>query len=672
MSSNQPPIHNPPESGVSTASDQSPGPSSTATSPTVAAALEQLAKPGVMDAADNQSTVREVAYPRQKLSGQPTGSNSMTPATYLREAFESLSKQYDALGISVSARVGAQTLQFSNVNVRVPAGQSAITDSIAQLLGECRGGTDTLVRTESRTDGTPEITYVAVPLGDNRDDEIVGTCALAISGISELETRVFVAELQAATMMIHNAASARMAPIVVAKPLVDGTEEKRLTAIARVSHYRDTTEFAFTLVNSIAQRFDFDLVTFGAVQGPTVVVTAVSGVDTIKSNSPGIVELQQVMSEAFDHGVRIQCNLQNQSDQHSVPPIHRHWARSNQSVVASIPVFDGDRCVAVISVRNAQPAGISDEQLNDLESNVSVFGPAIEVMKRSDRSLTDHAKSALRGTGRAAISPKTRSGIVGRLAIAAAVLFFAFGRLTYEPSTSCTIVPSNLTQCLAPFDMILAGVHVRSGDEVTAGTLLASFDTRDLDLEHAGLAAELNKARVDVRAAIAAGDAAAAAVSNANVDVLETKIDILDQRLKRCQVLAPTDGMVVEVDLNRRLGQVFAQGEKILAFAPTDAWSLDLQIPEHVARHIQSGQTGTFAAVSHPNQKLNYVIESVSGAASVVDGENVFVATAKIDGDSDWMRFGMEGVAATDTGKRPVIWIAMHRVWEIARLKFWL
>lgn len=228
-----------------------------------------------------------------------------------------------------------------------------------------------------------------------------------------------------------------------------------------------------------------------------------------------------------------------------------------------------------------------------------------------------------------------------------------------------------MNHSLAAFDMKLKEAHVRAGDRVQAGQILAAFNTEELELESDTLKAEMAKAEVEVRHAIDSGDVAAAALAKARVGLIKTKLDAIQQKITLCTIRAPADGMIVQADLEKRIGQIFPQGEPILSFAPMNAWEIELYIPEHIVVHVQNERAGVFSPMSRPDEGIPYRVFQMSGAAQVVDGKNVVVARAKLDRAETWMRGGMKGVAKTDLGKKPVRWIAFHRLFERMHHSFW-
>ena len=219
--------------------------------------------------------------------------------------------------------------------------------------------------------------------------------------------------------------------------------------------------------------------------------------------------------------------------------------------------------------------------------------------------------------------------------------------------------------------MRLIEKRVQAGDHVKANQVLARFDTVQFELERSQLEAERRLAEVEVRRFVQDGDAAAASLAKANVGVIDTQIAAVDDRIKRCIIRAPSDGVVIEANLSKRVGQIFPQGETILSFSPLDQWEVELQLPEYLASYVQPEQFGEFCTLARPHEKFDFQVHHVNASAQVVGDKNVFVAAASMEESRSWMRVGMEGIAKTNTGWRPVWWIAGHRLYEYARLGFW-
>jgi hypothetical protein len=87
---------------------------------------------------------------------------------------------------------------------------------------------------------------------------------------------------------------------------------------------------------------------------------------------------------------------------------------------------------------------------------------------------------------------------------------------------------------------------------------------------------------------------------------------------------------------------------------------------------VVSGLRGAFASYARPEDVREFRVSRVLAGAEVRDSRNVYVAEAEIGALADWMRPGMDGVAKVRIGRRPVWWIALHRVIDYLRINLWL
>lgn len=586
------------------------------------------------------------------------------PVPYLRACFRELTQRYRQIAFGIKGRCISDSLaDFAAIDGLTPDEIESLKHLINHNL-LARQGDKKSYLSGPHAIGSRQVYLTTVAIDRSEDLEVVASLCFAMIPQSKAELDLASAQLRA-----DLAAAVNLLPALQKSQAPQGDSSVDLTA--RVSRYESTREFAFALVNSLAQRYACQQVAFGVANHKKIKVLAISGTDKFKDSSPGIVDIQQAMEETLDANEMLAFQPHGMTATHKAMPVHTQWGSSTRTAVCSIPLMAGDKCIAVVSLRRDPTTGFGAAELAELDSVIGPFGAAVELAQRGERSLKEHFKeSAARGF-RSAKKPGTAAGRMIRTVVLAAALIFIFGWLPYKPFTPCVLVPSDLTQTLAAFDMELEEVFVRSGDRVQAGTLLAKFDTRQLELERSTLESQRDQAEVDVRAALVEGDPAAASLAKASSAVFAAQLAAVEQKIQNCRIEAPHDGMVVAADLDQKLGQVFPQGEPILSFAPMNSFELEIRVPEHMARHITVEQTGSFAPAADPANSVSYSIESISGSAELIDGKNVFVAKAKLDRSSDHFRQGMEGFASTYTGWRPIPWIVFHRAYEYAASGFW-
>ena len=503
----------------------------------------------------------------------------------------------------------------------------------------------------------PRLALVAAPFLNLKDGQLEGTITLIVSD----------SQGQAGQILSRLDALVAIVSAVSETPAALARIDREVNAIHNASSSSSPKEFAYSLVNSLCNRTQCEQVSFGLVKSQRIEVLAVSGVQQFKKNSPGIALQRQAMEECLD-AQKMVSSASELCD--GIYPIHTEVsAEAKGASVVSVPLLAGEEVTGVVTLRRSVSQPFSAEEAESLTQLAQPYGSAIRLLQRANRSLSSQVVSAGASTVRKNTAP-IRVLMWGGLA--AFCYWFGFCTMMFQPVFNSRVTAAELRQMSAPFEGKLETVLVQPGEKVSAGTILAEFDTRELRLELASRTAERQQSDVNVREALQKGLASEAAMHKAHSAVLTAEIRSIQARINRASIVAPSDGVVVQSDLDRRLGQVLRHGEPVMQFAPEDGWLLEIRVPDHSASYILASQSGTFAASTRPNEKLEFSIDSVDGSAAVLDEENVFIARAPLEARPDWMRTGMEGFAQVQTERKPVWWVALHRVIDWTRLNFWL
>jgi hypothetical protein len=460
----------------------------------------------------------------------------------------------------------------------------------------------------------------------------------------------------------------------VAKGGSPTTVSKNLEIVGKMAIYETCEHMCFALVNNLSQRFACEQVAIGLVRHNRVKLVAISGTDTFKENSPGIVDLLEVMEECRDVGELVSSQSAQQTRGSQQRPIHRRWASTTQSNVCSVPLKVDGLDVAVVSFRRPASREFTTDELGELAGTVEPFSTALELYERSRRNFKECLLDATRGAWKNAFNPKTRTGAVTRIVAASIMLFLIFGQLPYRPKCKATLVPSHQTHILAPFDCQLAEVFVEPGQSLKANDVMFRLDTSALTAERAQMVAEWERNEAEVRHYLSQGDAANASLSKAASAVASAKLAAAERKLELCTVRAPYDGVVSNSDLKRNIGQAFPIGQPLLTFTPMDQFEVELRLSESIASMVEAGCTGDFTSVANPSDSFECEVYAIDGSARVIDGQNVITAHARLHStvSMNGMRSGMEGVAHANVGWKPVPWIMFHKVIDYVRLNMWL
>lgn len=444
----------------------------------------------------------------------------------------------------------------------------------------------------------------------------------------------------------------------------DGAQlAKQLFKLGRAQSVR---EFAYVVANSLCNQFACEQVALGVVKHGRVQVVSLSGCAQFKSGSPGVVEICQAMEEAVDQEKMVGFPITGEP----AFPIHRKWStNAGACFVCSLPLFCDKDIVGVVSFRRSDQSSFRSDDVRQLEETLSPYGDLLSLVDRANCSLWQRIVDAAR-----LCFSKWRSPLRVAMSIVLLILFgwSVLGHMTYRPLCDAVVVASDLRHMTAPFEARLDRIYVRAGDRVQEGDVLVEFDTRKFELELETVRAESARTDVNIRAAIESGDASAAALHQAHINVLLAREAALLQRVEHARIIAPEDGMVIHSDFDNRLGQVYSQGAPVLQFATHAGWKLLIQVPEGVATYVRPNDVGVFASTARPNRKISFAIEQINGSAEVIDEENVFVGEAELQAAPEWMRSGMKGTARIRTRKMPPCWIMFHRAFDWMRLRFWI
>lgn len=564
------------------------------------------------------------------------------------------------------------------------------TDYLTPLSQEVISSSDAEPQMKRYERGDQKMTLLSAPVVDLQTGQPVAAVTMMFGG-GALREEVALPRLDGITAVVSAVLMARSAPVTrasvaaregAAAPARESSspttapeataEWQQHAALGKASQYGSLREFGYSIVNSLCGQVRAEQVFFGVVRQQRIVVEAISGTADFKANSPAVALARQAMEECMDHG-RVVSVQHAQLPEMEALSIHRQWStETGNACVCSIPLLEGTQTVGVISIRRTAANPFRSEELEKLQQMIAPYGSAIRVVDKASRSVGMQLKTAAGESARKTFGPGAwgRRLMMGCLAVA--MVWFLFGSMIYRPLCRTRVVAADLRHFSAPFNGRLKRVYVRAGQEVSAGELLAEFDTADLWMELNRLTRQIRSTQVEFRQAMEDDNLAQAAFNRSQISVLQAEAATIQKQIRESRIMAPSEGTVLLTDLEQRVGQTFAQGEQLLQFAAAGEWLLEIEVPDDIASYVSPEQAGTFAAASFPTERQPFEIHHMDGAATTVQDRNVFIARASLQSRPDWMRSGMEGTAQVTTVDRPVWWVALHRVVDWARLHFWI
>lgn len=276
------------------------------------------------------------------------------------------------------------------------------------------------------------------------------------------------------------------------------------------------------------------------------------------------------------------------------------------------------------------------------------------------RRLQDPTERVLRGTS---------------VALVVLLLYLLFWPAGNSISASAKLEGSVQRVLSAPLDGYLRNVHVRPGDVVKQGQILAELSDDDIQSSRLVIAAEINQHENAFAEAFARGDRGQVAMAQSKIVESKAQLELLDQQLARSRLTAPFDGVVIAGDLHQQLGAPVKRGDSLLTLAPGLDWRVILQVSESYVQDIKRGQTAHLRLAAMPGQVIPLAIERVTPIARNT-GEGVrYEVEARPKGVGAGLaglRPGLEGVARIDLPDQPLVWRWVTRSWNWLRMVWWV
>lgn len=431
------------------------------------------------------------------------------------------------------------------------------------------------------------------------------------------------------------------------------------------------------LCNALADRFDCERVALGWLEGAYVKVRAVSHIEQFDRKMAAVQQLETVMEEALDQNAELQVPLPEIASPAeavgAVTRAHAQYARQHGlGHVVSLPLRLAGEPEAVLTLERQHDAFDADA-LWELRLVADAVASRLHALHDRDRWVGARCGSAIKaGLGRVWGVEHTLIKLVA-LAVVSLLVTLATVQWEYRVEGGFSLRSHDLTFMPAPFDGFLRAAHVDVGDPVRSGQLLAELDTRELILEQAAAEADVEHYTREAEKALAVGALGDMQVAIARQHQAAARRALVAHQLQHARLVAPMDGIVVEGDLRQTLGAPVSRGDVLLKVARTDNTYLELEIGEADVHQVGVGSTGEVAFVGQPDRRYSVRVTRIEPAATLRDGNNVFLLRAEVDAPPElWWRPGMGGTVKLDAGERSLLWIYSRRTVRFLREVFWL
>ncbi|MES2890214.1 MAG: HlyD family efflux transporter periplasmic adaptor subunit, partial [Pseudomonadota bacterium] len=410
-------------------------------------------------------------------------------------------------------------------------------------------------------------------------------------------------------------------------------------------------------------------VSVGTVEAPgrATVVAVSPGADGVAGQSL-MDALAGAMEECAQAGAPVVHPLPEGSPPRRVASHLALARRDGLAMALSVPLASGTDVQGVLLLERRTPP-FSDKERKEVVRLATLLAPAWALLQTLEQPWWQRwTQQARQQWGR---SPAGRrvAWAGGAAALLAGLTALAVVPVDQRVSAPAHIEGTVQRALVAPTDGYLLAAHVRPGDTVRAGDLLAEMAREEMELQARKWNGELAQAEAGAGSALAGRDRAALVVQQARVVEAQAQLALSRQHLARSQVHAPFDGVVIEGDLSRSLGAPLKRGDVLLRVSPTDAYRLVLDVDERDVAQLRVGAVGQVVLAAHPGQRWPLQVTRITPVAAVRDGRVGYEVEASLPIDQPMLRPGLTGVAKIDIGQTPLAGQWWRDV--AARVRYW-
>ena len=430
---------------------------------------------------------------------------------------------------------------------------------------------------------------------------------------------------------------------------------------------------ATALTTELARAFSCDRVFVGMSVRRFVQVKGLSHGASLGHEQALVRMVGAAMDAAVDQGASI-AYPQHPDARPRITLAHALLAHRSSGIgVLTVPLFVAGTAVGALTLERPQASPFDAVTVRHIEAITEALAPLLLLKFEHQRSAFQRLRGGLSvKLGRLATRQR-RALLMGSLTAIGALVALLGSQWSFQISATTRLEGQVQRAVVAPVDGFLKSAHVRAGDAVREGQLLAELSDEDLRLEHRRWETEVARHEHAFAEAQAKADRTQLVVADARAAESRAQLALVDHQLARTRLLAPFDALVIKGDLTQQLGTPVKRGDVLLTLTPSREFRVMLEIDERDVGHVRPGASGAVTLSALPQHRFPLVIERVMPVAKVDAGRNVFEAEARMTtaADASQLRPGLQGVARLDAGERPLYWLASHRMLDWWRLQWW-
>ena len=428
------------------------------------------------------------------------------------------------------------------------------------------------------------------------------------------------------------------------------------------------TSVAFALVNTLVNLCGCARVSLGCYDGHKLRLVAMSGQSKLDDRRTIARQLCALMLDTLDSRQAIYPD----ADNNLVPSMQAYHKSQGEHALFSfvIPGSRVDQFVLVLERDKSNP--FLPAQVEAIKQSVQGSASFLELSRSEGIPLRKKIQSSVRSS----ITQWRWVKNWSKRRWVAAVLCTAFLLSLVVPvkhrvSADAFIEASDRQVLVAAQDGFILSAHARAGEEVAKGALLAKIDGKDLQLGLEKWHSEKSKNQQEYAQALAIHDRSELSRLRSDAKRIDAEIALYEQQLRRSEVRAPFDGVLLDGDWTQSLGAPVKAGDVLFEIASAEEYRLILKVDEHDIGYIKPEQMAELRMAALPTSVWQAELGDVMPVAISEKGSSAFRVPANIAGVADALRPGMEGVGKVNIGDRAMFWVFTHKLVDKLRYLAW-
>ncbi|MCZ6617040.1 MAG: HlyD family efflux transporter periplasmic adaptor subunit, partial [Gammaproteobacteria bacterium] len=461
-------------------------------------------------------------------------------------------------------------------------------------------------RPPTSEDGQFKIDVIAYPL--ILDNRVCGAVGFEFKAADQTRVHAIVDQLQWGSAWIE--AFLRRSRFIAGDRLVTVLE-----LIATSLNHQRFQAAATAVATDIAGTLNCERVSIAFLSGRHCRVRAVSHSASFLKRANIIRAVEAAMDEAVDQQASIVYPVPDDAPV-QVTREHKELVdHFKAGSLCTVPIAAGERVLGALSLERAADDPFDRRTVELCEHMASLIGPLLDVKRKDDRLLIFKLHDSIKHFAEKLTGPRHTLLKLLSGGLAALLLFFIFVDGDFRVTADARLEGSLQRAISAPLAGYVDQAEFRAGDIVHEGDILFSLDDRDLWLERLKVSSEKAQYTREYGEAVALHNRAQAAVLAARVEQVEAQLALIEEQLKRVNVRAPFDGVVVSGDLSQSLGAPVERGDILFEVAPLSAYRVILRVEERDVAEIQEGQTGRLVLSGIPDEQLEIEVTKITPVA---------------------------------------------------------